>query len=238
VAEGFDVHFNDQGKNGAAPRKPTVIPFDSGRKWRNDFPPIEAVPAESKVSPVLPRGPRPGKAPGAGPIFLLAIAVLCGLYTGLTYKKSTAKMKPAGEQQAVLSSQPLLPVPPQAKPSPIPQADTARAGNSVVADQAHSAAKVARPAMPHDRPLRYEATHKKAFGGCTGELELTSDSLRFKCPSEADLDIPIASIAKVHKDGVVLASGEKYHFLIANHTKDQVEAIFILWLNTAQRSQI
>jgi hypothetical protein len=47
----------------------------------------------------------------------------------------------------------------------------------------------------------------------------------------------VGSIAKVHKDGVVLESGEKYHFLIANHTKDQAEAIFILWLNGVQQSQ-
>jgi hypothetical protein len=99
--------------------------------------------------------------------------------------------------------------------------------------QSHPAASPA----PHYQPVRYEATHKKAFGGCTGQLELTSVRLQFKCPNEADLNIPIGSIAKVHKDGVVLASGEKYHFLIANHTKGQVEAIFILWLNRAQRSR-
>jgi hypothetical protein len=79
--------------------------------------------------------------------------------------------------------------------------------------------------------MRYEATHKKAFGGCTGQLELTKAGLHFRCPNEADLNIPVGSIAKVHKDGVVLESGEKYHFLIANQTKDQVEAIFILWLS-------
>ena len=89
---------------------------------------------------------------------------------------------------------------------------------------------------PHYHPMRYEATHKKVFGGCTGQLELTNVGLHFRCPNEADLNIPVGSIAKIHKDGVVLESGEKYHFLIANHTKDQAEAIFILWLNKAQRS--
>ena len=89
----------------------------------------------------------------------------------------------------------------------------------------------------HYYPMRYEATHKKAFGGCTGQLELTKARLQFRCPNEADLNIPVGSITKVHKDGVVLASGEKYHFLIANHTKGQVEAIFTLWLNSVQRSR-
>ena len=90
---------------------------------------------------------------------------------------------------------------------------------------------------PHYHPIKYEATHKKVFGGCTGQLELTNAGLHFRCPNEADLNIPVGSIAKVHKDGVVLESGEKYHFLIANHTKDQAEAIFILWLNGVQQSQ-
>lgn len=89
----------------------------------------------------------------------------------------------------------------------------------------------------HDHSMRYEATRKKVFGGCTGQLELTSVRLHFQCSNQADLNIPVHSIAKAHKDGVVLASGEKYHFLIANHTRDQVEAIFILWLNRVQQAQ-
>jgi hypothetical protein len=92
------------------------------------------------------------------------------------------------------------------------------------------------PAL-HDHPMRYEATHKKVFGGCTGQLELTSVRLHFRCSNQADLNIPVDSIAKANKDGVVLESGEKYHFLIANHTKGQVEAIFILWLNRARQFQ-
>jgi hypothetical protein len=35
---------------------------------------------------------------------------------------------------------------------------------------------------------------------------------------------------------VVLASGEKYHFLIANQTKEQVEMIFSQWLNNVRQS--
>jgi hypothetical protein len=86
-------------------------------------------------------------------------------------------------------------------------------------------------------PLRYEATRKKAFGGCTGELELTSAGLHFECPAQIDLNIPVGLIAKAHKDGVVLKSGEKYHFLVANRTKAQAEAIFIVWLNRFQHFQ-
>jgi len=91
-------------------------------------------------------------------------------------------------------------------------------------------------ALPY-HPVRYEATHKKAFGGCTGQLELTRDRLHFKCANQADLNIPVGSIARANKDGVVLESGEKYHFLLANHTKGQVEAIFIQWLSRVQQFQ-
>ena len=90
----------------------------------------------------------------------------------------------------------------------------------------------------HYHPMKYEATHKKAFGGCTGQLELTSARLHFRCPNEADLDIPVRFHCKKPIKMVwFLQSGEKYHFLIANHTKGQVEAIFTLWLNSVHRSQ-
>jgi hypothetical protein len=85
--------------------------------------------------------------------------------------------------------------------------------------------------------MKYEATHKKVLGGCTGQLELTSARLHFRCAHEADLDIPVTSIARTHKDGVVLASGARYHFVIANHTKGQVEMIFNSWLNRVRQSE-
>jgi hypothetical protein len=85
--------------------------------------------------------------------------------------------------------------------------------------------------------MRYEATRKKVFGGCTGQLELTGSQLAFHCADQPDLIFPVAAIAKAHKDGIVLRSGEKYHFLIANHSQGQVEAIFISWLNSVQQSE-
>jgi hypothetical protein len=87
----------------------------------------------------------------------------------------------------------------------------------------------------HDYPIRYEATHKKALGGCAGQLELTKSALHFSCPHEAVLDIPVSFIAGTDKDGVLLASGEKYHFLVANFTKSQVELLFYQWLTKARQ---
>jgi hypothetical protein len=164
---------------------------------------------------------------------MLGIAILCGLYTGITYKKQTAaNLKPQEQLRLGPTSHS------SSKPSPNPSAVTAHAAGSLMSEKASVAVSNSTgvPAL-HDHPLRYEATHKKVFGGCTGQLELTSARLHFRCPNEADLDIPVGSIAKAHKDGVVLASGEKYHFLIANHTKSQVEAIFTLWLNRVQHFQ-
>ena len=100
---------------------------------------------------------------------------------------------------------------------------------------ANPAAKLPGVKAVHYQPLKYAATHKQAFGGCAGQLELTSAALHFRCLHQADLDIPVSSIARTHKDGVVLESGEKYHFLIANHTKGQVEMIFNLWLNRVRQ---
>jgi hypothetical protein len=236
VASDLDLHSNDKGENGQRPSRRDVIPFDSVRRGRNDFRPIDSIKAETEVSW---RGFRPRSLAGAGPIFLLGIAILCGLYTAINFKKSTAaSLKSDKQVQPGTTSQPSSPVQPLSKPSPNPPAVTAQAEDSIMPEKAPNAvSKLPGFSAVHYHPIRYEATHKKVFGGCTGQLELTNVGLHFRCPNEADLNIPVGSIAKVHKDGVVLESGEKYHFLIANHTKDQAEAIFILWLNGVQHSE-
>ncbi len=229
MAENFDLHAN--GKRGQRTPGRHVIPFDSGRRGRDYFRPIDSDKAEPEVSRP---GPRPRSLAAAGPLFLLAIAISCGLYAGITYKKSSATLN----LQAAPTSQPSLSRLPLSKPSPNPPAVIARAEGGIMPEKTSNApSKLSGSSTPHYYPIRFEATHKKAFGGCTGQLELTTDRLHFRCPNEADLDIPVGSIAKAHKDGVVLASGEKYHFLIANHTKSQVEAIFTLWLNRVQHFQ-
>jgi hypothetical protein len=223
VANNFHLHSNDKIKSGPRPPRRDAIPFDSGRRDVNDVRPINSDQGDSGVS--YP-GFWPRSLAGAGPIFLLGIAILCSLYPSLNNKR----------RSTTATSQPASPAPLVSKPSPIPPAVTAGPERSVM----HARTPNAVPNLPglpalHYRPMRYEATHKKAFGGCTGQLELTSVSLHFRCPSQADLDIPISAIAGAHKDGVVLASGEKYHFLIANQTKGQVEVIFNLWLNRVRQ---
>jgi len=232
VAEDVDLPFNNKAQR---PPRRGVIPFDAARRDRNDFGPINSAKAASEVSSP---GFWPKRLAGTGPIFLLAIAAVCALYPSLKHKRSTAThlnsddrsqaaptYKPSSAAQAVSSSQPITPSVAARPDGLIMPAHTPNAPSRLPASSAL-----------HYHSVKYEATHKKAFGSCTGQLELTSVSLHFKCAKQPDLNIPVASIAEANKDGVVLASGEKYHFLVANHTKGQVEAIFILWLNKVKRT--
>jgi hypothetical protein len=232
VAEDVDLPFNNKAQR---PPRRGVIPFDAGRRDRNDFRPIASAKVASEAS--WP-GFWPKRLAGTGPIFLLAIAALCALYPSLKLKKSTAThlnsddrsqaapaYKPSPAAQPLSSSLPITPALAKRPDGFILPAHTPNAPTSLPASSAL-----------HYHSMKYEATHKRAFGSCTGQLELTSVSLHFKCAKQPDLNIPVASIADANKDGVVLASGEKYHFLVANHTKGQVEAIFILWLNKVKRT--
>jgi len=225
---------NDKGKRGQRSPRRDAIPFDSGRRGRTGVRLMDSAKQEAVVS--WP-GFWPQSLAGAGPLFLFAIAILVGLCGVLDYKKSaTAGLKPDEQLRLGTISQSSSPVLPLSNPSPIPPAVTARRG-SLMNKQTPNKESISSGFSTLHYPVRYEATHKKAFGGCTGELELTSAGLHFKCSNQADLDIPVGLIAKAHKDGVVLESGERYHFLIANRTKAQAEAIFILWLNRFQHFQ-
>ena len=161
---------------------------------------------------------------------LLVVGAVYGLHLIENGRMFAGAKKNPGERPSSLISP--QPAPTVLKPSPILLADAVRGKRSIVPQQNMSA-------VPHPPALsasrytsqRYEATRKKVFGGCTGELELTGHELNFRCPGQVDLILPVAAIAKAHKDGVVLKSGEKYHFVITAHTKGQTEAIFISWLN-------
>jgi hypothetical protein len=235
VEGGFDLHSNGKSGSGERPARRGVIPFESGRRGINDFRPIESAKAESAAS--WP-GFWPRSLAGGGPLILLGITLICAFYLGLNVKKSTAtKLKPEQQLQPHPTSEPSSAVRPPAKPSPTAPAVTARSEGSITPERpANPVASLPGFKAGHYHPTKYEATHKKAFGGCTGQLELTSSALHFRCSHQAELNIPVSSIARIHKDGVVLESGEKYHFLIANQTTGQVEMIFNLWLNRVRES--
>jgi len=171
----------------------------------------------------------------AGAAFLLVIGVLCGLYLGGSEDTPSSHRQPGGTPQngsapqASSGSQLAAAVLHPAKPSPIVTMDQAQRGT---AGMSAVTPRMTAP-VPRYVPTRFEATHKKMFRGCSGQLELTASRLHFSCRQD-DLDLPVGAIAKAHKNGVELKSGEKYHFTIANHSKDQVEAIFISWLSRVQ----
>ncbi len=230
----FDSYPNNKAGTGHRPPKRTVIPFASGRRGIDDWPPIDA----RKESAV----PWPGfwhrRLAGAGPKFVLGIALLVILYAALHHKKSNVTtLQPDQPLRSAPTAQLAAAVPSPAKPSPIPAAVAPPSEASLPGRSANAVSTPRGVVAGHYHAVKYEATHKKAFGGCTGQLELTSSRLHFKCSHEADLDIPVSFIASAHKDGVVLASGEKYHFVIANHTKGQAEMIFNSWLNRVRQSE-
>jgi len=225
---------NDKGKNGQRPSGRDAIPFDSVRRGRTGV--RLMAPGKEKALVSWP-GFWPQSLAGTGPIFLLGIASVLALCSVLNYKKSiTASLKSDQQLRPGMTSQPPLPMRPLSNPSPIAPAVAARRVDLTNKQSPNAGSTSSGFSTPH-YPMRYAATHKKAFGSCTGELELTSAGLHFQCSNQDELNIPVGLIAKAHKDGVVLESGERYHFLIANHTKAQVEAIFILWLKRAQRFQ-
>ncbi len=228
MAKIFDLDRFTKRKRGNKPSGNAANPTDAER------------PGAGKVLPINMAKGRGGSWPASssntslhvGAAFLLVIGILCGLFLSGSDKKPA---HPKADMQISPNTTPQpMPARSLAKPSPIVPADGTRPESSVVA---RDAAPKAVPTPPAARflPTRFEATHKKVFGGCTGQLELTAARLHFSCPDQPDLSFPVDVIAKVHKDGVVLKSGEKYHFVIANHTKDQAEAIFESWLSRVQQ---
>jgi hypothetical protein len=201
-----------------AARRNNVLPIDRGRGLGRKVWPISAA----------------GISLNSGAGLLVVIGVLCGLLISESDRKSP-----------FVAHKPEVPAPAQtganapaagstaklAKPSPAIRMETVEAANPAPAKGPASRTPTRNLSYT---PAKFQATHKKIFGGCTGELDLTSTGLHFRCPKQADLDFPINAIATANKDGVLLKSGEKYHFAIANRTKDQAEAIFITWLSRVQ----
>jgi hypothetical protein len=214
-------------RNSAA-ASPKKEPLDSGLVVRNHFLPIHV---PERVIDFSRRGSSPRFSIGAEARLLLVIGVGCGLFIFENNKKPTVTIpKDAQLQTQVMPAQPARPL---AKPTPIVPAQEARVEPPTPSKQT-AVAHIAS-AAPHYPPTTYEATRKKVFGSCTGQLDLTSSGLVFRCPKQADLIFPVAEIAAAHKDGIVLKSGEKYHFLIANRTRGQAEAIFLSWLSRVQQ---
>jgi hypothetical protein len=235
MAKIFEIHPLSKGKSAWASYKNEPNSSNLSLMSRNHFLRIN-LPKE------ISGHPGPGSSSGSsintGAILLMVIGISCGLYLSVNGKKSAVANPKRDEQlQTRTAPPPSQPGRPLSKPSSVIAADTARVEGSIMAQRTPDSVPRSQASLaPRYSPMRYEATRKKVFGGCTGQLQLTRSELYFRCPNQVELIFPVAAIAKAHKDGVVLKSGEKYHFTIANHTREQVEAIFISWLDRVQQS--
>ena len=139
----------------------------------------------------------------------------------------------APARQAPLSIAP-KPQPPNAVPS-FPQIASSPAPTPVLPAPIPTAAPPApvAAARPPYAPVSYNARHDKAFGGCSGQLILSTAGLQFNCPGNAQesMHIAVSQISDIDENGVRLASGKKLHFSIAGMTKPSEQALFTDWFN-------
>lgn len=94
----------------------------------------------------------------------------------------------------------------------------------------------ASPSSPAG-PYHFAAIHREFGGGCAGELVLSNEGLHFSCPGQPDINVPLAEIDRLDKDGIRLVSGKKYHFKISDDDKAQIETIFGDWLDKARQNR-
>ncbi|WP_348264049.1 hypothetical protein P8935_05825 [Telmatobacter sp. DSM 110680] len=123
-----------------------------------------------------------------------------------------------------------------AAPTPSPQGAAPNTATTIVAPAPIPGSTPVAPvtaARPAYAPLSYNARHDKAFGGCSGQLILSSTGLQFNCPSDshAGMQVAISEISAVDENGVRLASGKKLHFSIEGMSKPNAQAIFTDWFN-------
>ncbi|HZQ50822.1 MAG TPA: hypothetical protein VFB14_01435 [Bryobacteraceae bacterium] len=91
-----------------------------------------------------------------------------------------------------------------------------------------------QPAPAPETPLaRYQAAHQVAGPDKQGILTLSKDAFRFDCISDRNPEqtfvVRREDVQSVHKNGVQLLGGKKYHFTVRGMTKDQVSDLFERW---------
>lgn len=77
------------------------------------------------------------------------------------------------------------------------------------------------------------AAHHKGHNGCDGMLTLKASGLQFMCPGDSGKSffVVLRDIRGVDQDGIVTASGKKYHFdKLPAGGKEYVEKLFADWL--------
>lgn len=87
--------------------------------------------------------------------------------------------------------------------------------------------------VPETPLARYRAAHEVAGPDKQGTLTFWQDAFRFDCISDRNPEqtfvIRREEIQSVHKNGVQLFAGKKYHFTVPGMTKEQVSDLFGRW---------
>ncbi len=215
----------------------------------------------SNPHPGLP--PRPRHLTPRTMFFLIAIPItvlIIWLATRTDTMKRAASLGQSVSHSSPFSSPEKKPKPPAGKyeqqtPAPARQAPVSDSSKPQAANAAPSSAQIAptpdtttvvpapipgaappapvSAARPAYAPLFYNARHDKAFGGCAGQLILSSAGLQFNCPgnSQDSMQIAISEISGIDENGVRLASGKKLHFSITGMTKPNEQALFTDWFS-------
>jgi hypothetical protein len=86
------------------------------------------------------------------------------------------------------------------------------------------------PSNPPSRvEMRIPGVHHLGRHHCDGELIFTDKDFSFTCPSDS-FTVERSMVAKLDNNGVLLVSGEKYHFDVAGYDKTGVQILFSEWL--------
>ena len=85
------------------------------------------------------------------------------------------------------------------------------------------------PISARNAERRIPGVHHLGRHNCDGELVFTDQDFRFNCPSDS-FTVERNMVAKLDNNGVVLISGEKYHFDVAGYDKTGVHILFSEWL--------
>ena len=96
------------------------------------------------------------------------------------------------------------------------------------------APRVPAPAPVPETPLaRYQAAHQVAGPDKQGVLTFWQDAFRFDCTGDRNPEQTVVvrreEVQSIHKNGVQLLSGKKYHFTVRGMTKEQVAKLFEQW---------
>lgn len=124
------------------------------------------------------------------------------------------------------------------KPSPaVPFREKKLAGSASKPAQATSNSDMEKAWPPDGMQV---AAHHKGHRGCDGMLTLKASGLQFTCPGDNGKSFFVAlnDIRGTDQDGIVMTSGEKYHFDgLPAGGKEYVERLFTDWLAHVRPTQ-